>query len=79
MTYAWPSWEFAKDTYLLKLQRLHNKVFRTAGKFRRYTPVGDLHMAFNLPYVYDYITKLCRQQAEVGQDCSTNWIEDCVV
>jgi hypothetical protein len=24
-------------------------------------------MAFNLPYVYDYITKLCRQQAEVIQ------------
>jgi hypothetical protein len=24
--------------------------------------------AFNLPYVYDYITKLCRQQAEVIQN-----------
>jgi hypothetical protein len=23
-----------------------------------------LHTAFNLPYVYDYIKKLCRQQAE---------------
>jgi hypothetical protein len=23
-----------------------------------------LHTTFNLPYVYDYITKLCRQQAE---------------
>jgi hypothetical protein len=22
-------------------------------------------MAFKLPYIYDYITKLCRQQAEV--------------
>jgi hypothetical protein len=28
-------------------------------------PVRDLHMAFKLPYVYDYIIKLCRQQAEV--------------
>jgi hypothetical protein len=27
--------------------------------------VRDLHTAFNLPYVYDYKTKLCRQQAEV--------------
>jgi hypothetical protein len=27
-----------------------------------------LHTAFNLPYVYDYITKLCRQQAEVIQN-----------
>jgi hypothetical protein len=25
-------------------------------------------MAFKLPYVYDYITKLCRQQSEVIQN-----------
>jgi hypothetical protein len=25
-------------------------------------------MAFKLPYVYDYLTKLCRQQAEVIQN-----------
>jgi hypothetical protein len=31
------------------------------------TPVSDLHTAFNLPYVFDYITKLCKQQAEVIQ------------
>jgi hypothetical protein len=24
-------------------------------------------MAFQIPYMYDYITKLCRQQAEVNQ------------
>jgi hypothetical protein len=24
-----------------------------------------MHLAFKLPSVYDYITKLCRQQAEV--------------
>jgi hypothetical protein len=29
MTYACPAWEFAADTYLLKLQRLQNKVLRT--------------------------------------------------
>jgi hypothetical protein len=26
-----------------------------------------MHTAFNLPYVYDYITKLCRREAEVIQ------------
>jgi hypothetical protein len=31
-------------------------------------PVCDLHMTFKLPYVYDYITKLFRQQAEVIQN-----------
>jgi hypothetical protein len=24
-----------------------------------------MHLAFKIPYVYDYITKLCRRQAEV--------------
>jgi hypothetical protein len=31
------------------------------------TPVRDLHIAFNLLHVYDHVTKLCRQQAEVIQ------------
>jgi hypothetical protein len=30
--------------------------------------VRDLHTAFNLPYVYDYVTKLCRRQVEVIQN-----------
>jgi hypothetical protein len=30
--------------------------------------VRELHVAFKLPYVYDYITKLCMQQAEVIQN-----------
>jgi hypothetical protein len=68
MTYACPAWESAAETYLLKLQRLHNKVLRTIGSFSRRTSVRDMHMAFLIPYVYDYITKSCRQQAEVIQN-----------
>jgi hypothetical protein len=68
MTYACPAWEFAADTYLLKLQRLQNKVLRTIGHFPRRTPVHELHVAFKIPHVYDFITKLCRQQAEVIQN-----------
>jgi hypothetical protein len=30
--------------------------------------VRDMHVAFQIPYVYDYITKSCRQQAEVIQN-----------
>jgi hypothetical protein len=59
-----PSWELAADTHLLKLQRMQNKVLRTAGNFLRCTPVRDLHTSFNLPYVYDYVRKLCRRQAD---------------
>jgi hypothetical protein len=65
MTYATPAWEFAADIHLMKLQRLQNKVPRTTCNFPRLTPVREKYMAFLLSYVYDYMTKLCRQQAEV--------------
>jgi hypothetical protein len=68
MTYACPTWELATDTYLLKMQRLQNKVLRNIRNFPRCTPVRNLHTAFHLPCVYDYVTKLCRQQAEVIQN-----------
>jgi hypothetical protein len=65
MTYACPTWEFAADTHLMKLQRLQNRVLRAIGNHDRSTPVRDLHLAFKIPYVYDYITKLCRRQAVI--------------
>jgi hypothetical protein len=36
--------------------------------------VLDLHTTFNLPYVYDYITKLCRRQAEVMQNHGNGYV-----
>jgi hypothetical protein len=57
MTYAYPAWEFAAESHLLKLQRLQNKVLRTIGSFPRRTSVRDIHVAFQIPYVYDFITK----------------------
>jgi hypothetical protein len=65
MIYACTAWELGTDTYLLKLQRLMNKVLRTIENVPSCTPVRDMHTAFNLAYAYDYITKLCRKQAEV--------------
>jgi hypothetical protein len=67
MTYACPAWKFAADTHLLKLQSLQNKVHRTIGKFPRNTPIRNNHTSLQIPYVYDYIAKLCRQQAQVIQ------------
>jgi hypothetical protein len=49
MTYACTAWELVTGTYLLKLQRLQNKVLHTIGNFPRCTLVRDLHMVFNLP------------------------------
>jgi hypothetical protein len=68
MTYACSVWEFAAGNHLVQLQRLQNKVFRTIGNFPRRTPVRDLHVDFRLPYIHDYITKLCRQRALVIQN-----------
>jgi hypothetical protein len=53
VTYASPVWESVAETHLIKLQRLQNKVLRTIGNFPRRTSVRELHMAFNIPYVYD--------------------------
>jgi hypothetical protein len=68
MTYACPAWELAADAYLLSLRRLQNKVLCTTGSFPRLIPIRELHVAFNIPYVYDFITVLCRQQALVIQN-----------
>jgi hypothetical protein len=65
MTYAYPTWEFAAETYLLKLQRIQNKVLRTIGNIPRRTLDHDMHVGFQILYVCDYITKLCRRQAEI--------------
>jgi hypothetical protein len=38
------------------------------GKFSKEHTSLRLHTVFNVPYVYDYITKLCRKQAEATQN-----------
>jgi hypothetical protein len=64
MTYVCPAWKLETDNYLLKLQRIKKKVLRNILKFQRCTPLRDLHTPFSQMYVYDYVTKLCRQGAE---------------
>jgi hypothetical protein len=68
MTYACPSWESAADTHLLKLQRLQNEVLHVIGGIPRRTPTRYMHAEFQIPHVYDFITKVCRKQAEVIQN-----------
>jgi hypothetical protein len=65
LTYACPTWEYAVDTHLLKLQHLQNRLLCSLGNLDRSTQVRVLHVAFKIPYVYDYIIKLCRKQAEL--------------
>jgi hypothetical protein len=43
---------------------LQGSVLHAIGNLDRCTPVRKLHVAFKISYVYDYVTKLCRTQAE---------------
>jgi hypothetical protein len=65
MIYACPTFEYATDAHPLKLQRLQNRILRAVRNLDRRTQVCEMHVAFKIPYVYDYITKLCKTQAEV--------------
>jgi hypothetical protein len=56
---------FAAGTHLMKLQGLQNRVLHIIGKFPRKTQIRVMQMDFQIPYVYYYVTKLCRQQAQV--------------
>jgi hypothetical protein len=49
MAYACPTWEFAADIYLLKLQRPQNKVLRPIGIFQ------DAHR----PTICTRLSKVC--------------------
>jgi hypothetical protein len=56
MTYAFPAWEFAANTHLLKLQRLQKE---TVSLHNRQLSGS------RFVYVDDQITKSCKQRAEV--------------
>jgi hypothetical protein len=62
MTYACPAWEFAAEIHLFKLQHLQNRVLHTICNFPRCTPICDMHVAFQIPYIYDYVTNLCEEK-----------------
>jgi hypothetical protein len=38
--------------------------FESVDNFTRRAPVRDLHVALNIPYVYYFVKKLYRKQAE---------------
>jgi hypothetical protein len=44
---------------------MQKRLFRATGNVDRGTPIRELYVVFKIPYVYDYVTKLYRAQAEV--------------
>jgi hypothetical protein len=52
-----------------QLVSLQNSVLHAIVNLDRCTPVCKLHVALKIPYVYDYVTKLCRTQVEEILNC----------
>jgi hypothetical protein len=70
MIYAYPTWEFAAETHMMNCSTCEIDL-HTVGDLHRHTPVHELHVAFKIPYMYDYIIELCRRQAEAMQNHRT--------
>jgi hypothetical protein len=69
MTCASHAWEVVAGALLLKLQHFAKQGSPHHCQFSKaHTPARELHKAFGIPYIYDYLTKSCRQQAEVIQN-----------
>jgi hypothetical protein len=47
----------------LKLQRLQTKLLFNIGNLPKRIPTRDFHVSLKIPYLYDFVPKLCRQQA----------------
>jgi hypothetical protein len=47
--------------------QLLQKVLQIVCNLPRHIPTRDLHLAFKIPYLYNFIAKLCRQQAAVTE------------
>jgi len=61
--------EFIAHSYLMiKFQRQQNRILCVIVNSARCPPIRTFHVAFQIPYVYDFITKTCRKQAEVLQN-----------
>jgi hypothetical protein len=63
---------------ILPVHRLQNKVLHTISNFPRNTPASELHVTFNIPYIYDFMTRLCREQADVIRNHKNAYIRDIV-
>jgi hypothetical protein len=54
-----------EEQFVTNFMRFEISMVTSPGNPGRCTPVHELQVAFKISYVYDYITKLCRTQAEL--------------
>jgi hypothetical protein len=58
IVYVCPTWEYATDARLLKLQCLQIRVLRAVGKLDMCKPAHELQVVIKISCVYNYITEL---------------------
>jgi hypothetical protein len=46
----------------------NKQVFHTIANFPRLAPLHNMHVAFQILYIYDCMTRICRKQSEVNQN-----------
>jgi hypothetical protein len=76
MSYAYPAREFAADLSPNEIATPVKKVLHTIGKLQRNSLVPNMHQTCPILYVHDYITKLCRKQAQVVQNHKNSHIQN---
>jgi hypothetical protein len=69
MTYACPTWEFAANTPSVQIAESVKQGSPHHWQFSKvHTLVRELHKAFSILYIYNYMTRLCRKQAQTIQN-----------
>jgi hypothetical protein len=72
----WWEWHFrTRQTLQSRTSHLevHGGNCRATGNLDTCTPVGHLHVAFKIPYVYDCVTNWCRKQVLSKSKCTRYW------
>jgi hypothetical protein len=58
VTYAYPAWGYAAESYVHKLQTFQNEVLRIITKLPRVTPIDTLHEQTGMPLIKNHIKGL---------------------
>jgi hypothetical protein len=65
LTYVCPAWEFSVDTLSYEIAAFAKHGSPYHCQLSKGIPTRELHVAFNIPHMYVFITRVCRQQADV--------------
>lgn len=60
LCYACPVWSLTCQSNINKLQITQNKFLRIIGKFRKFTPIFQIHQSLNIEYLQEYLVTLTK-------------------